>query len=120
VSDYKPSAIDRVKELQLSERYMMGAVEGRESLQEPPSYFLVDSRTRSRTNFANELALYDAAAAAGVRLALEPVDSFYWRYRWSSFDLFALILLVIPPMFAGATLIRRIVQLRRPQYTEAS
>jgi hypothetical protein len=116
-----PSTISDVVELQLAEGYMLGTrgPSQFEPERKPASYFLFDTKTHTKTDFESKAGLNEAAAAVGVKLALEPAADLYYRYRPSWFDLFAFAALVVPPMVAGVLMIRWILRLRRQQYTSA-
>jgi hypothetical protein len=85
-------ALSGVRVLQLAGQYILGGID-RESIdhigyrQGPiDSYFLLDTRTRQRTDFPTYDALRDTASKLSIPLRLERIDVLYWRYRvtWST------------------------------------
>ena len=115
----KEDAVSGVRYLQIAGVYLLGAFDSKYSehfAQDNPTldrYFILDTRTGSRTDFTTDSALREAAAKLGVNLSLEPISKLYSRYRFTWFDIAAALLLVLPPMIAVALLARSILRLRR-------
>ena len=104
--------------LQLEGRYTLGGVDTCypdkwKRNPQPDSYFILDTQTGKRTDFADRRALFLAARKLGIRLDLEPIEEVYRRFRFTWFDVLAGLLLIIPPMVGLALLIRSIIRLRR-------
>ena len=118
VSDQE-DAISGVRNLQISGKYILGDVDshsfehsGRGS-NEVDSYFLLDTATGKRTNFADYESLHRIASEHNIRLNLEPIDSVYSHYRFSWFDVFAGALFVLPPLGAFIGLVFWVSRIRR-------
>jgi hypothetical protein len=108
-----------VRELQVSGRNLLGASDTKWAQHfgqdNPPSnhYFLFDTQTGTRIDFATENELRIAAAKSGITLKLEPISKVYQRYRFTWFDAMAAVLLLLPPIVGLGFLIRSIVHLRK-------
>jgi hypothetical protein len=76
------------------------------------SYFLLDTATHTRSNFANYDALTSAAQTAGIAPHLEPIFLIYSRYRYTWFDFSAIAVALVPLLGVGLLLGRRIWLLR--------
>jgi hypothetical protein len=115
----KEDAVSGVRSLQVAGIYIFGAADSKYSehfAQNNPAldrYFILDTRTGSRTDFTTENALRDTAAKLGIKLNLEPISKVYSRYRFTWFDIAAALLLILPPAIAMALLARSIFRLRR-------
>jgi hypothetical protein len=111
-----------VRELQVSGRNLLGASDSQWfqhfGQDNPPSnhYFLFDTQTGTRIDFATENELRIAAAKSGITLKLEPISKVYQRYRFTWFDATAAVLLLLPPIVGLGFLIRSIVRLRRMHF----
>jgi len=115
----KEDAVSGVRYLQISGPYILGSSDshsfehaGTDS-KEVDSYFLLDTATGKRTNFADYESLHRIATEHNIRLNLEPIDSVYSRYRFSWFDVFVGVLFVLPPMVAFLTLVLWVMRVRR-------
>ena len=113
------AAASGVRLLQVAGAMLLGASDTRYlqhlDQRDPPldRYFLIDTRTGKRADFTSVNDLRDAAAKSGITLTLEPVSTIYDRYRYTWFDLFAVLLLLLPPVIACARLLRSILRWRR-------
>jgi hypothetical protein len=111
-----------VRELQVSGRTLLAASDSQWfqhfGQDNPPSnhYFLFDTQTGTRADFATENELRIAAAKSGITLKLEPISKVYQRYRFTWFDPMAAALLLLPPIVGLGFLIRSIVRLRRMHF----
>jgi hypothetical protein len=76
-------------------------------------FFVIDTVTNKRTEFASEQDLAAWAASHGFKLNLEPIADFYTRYRWTWFDGLAAATLLIPPPIAFWLLARSVLRARR-------
>jgi hypothetical protein len=83
-------------------------------------YFILDTRDGRKTAFTGLDQLKTKATTLGISLRLEPIYSIYSRYRFTSFDHFALCLLVLPPTGAVALLGYWVIRLRRTRTTLAN
>lgn len=112
------NAVDGVRALQVAGRYVLGGSDS-QSYQHPEgsnimdSYFLLDAQTDTRTNFSNYDALHEQAQQLGIALRLEPISVVYSRYRFTWFDVFAGMLLCVPPLVSAWLLCLWIWRLRR-------
>ena len=77
------------------------------------SYFLLDTKTGKRTDFKTYDELRGAAGQLRIPLSLVPIGSLYSKYRFTWFDLFAGLLLVVPPLMGAALLMRWVVRLQK-------
>jgi hypothetical protein len=115
----KEDAVSGVRSIQVAGVYILGAADSRYSehfAQNNPTldrYFILDTRTGTRTDFKTDSALRETASKLGVNLSLEPISKLYSRYRFTWFDIAAALLLVLPPVIAVALLARSILRLRR-------
>jgi hypothetical protein len=88
-----------------------------ENLSAPDSWFLLNTTTGERTDFKTLEGLSDSARQRDITLSLVPIGDLYTKYRFTWFDVFAGVLLVLPPLTAFALLTRWTVRLRRTQAT---
>lgn len=115
----KEDAIDGVRTIQVAMPYRTGATDSKafENLGAAAShldaYFILDTRSRTRTLFRDHTSLEDHARELGIDLKLQPTYVVYSQIRSSWFDGFTLPLLLVPPLIAGIVLIGWIVRLRR-------
>jgi hypothetical protein len=115
----KEDAVSGVRSLQVAGVYIFGAADSKYSehfAQNNPAsdrYFILDTRTGSRTDFTTEAALRDSASKLGISLNLEPIGKVYSRYRFTWFDIAVVLLLVLPPAVALALVARSIFRRRR-------
>jgi hypothetical protein len=123
---YPGGEILGVLTLQVVDPWILGSADskwfsdlGRSSVP-PDRYFLLNAVTGACRDFSNQPALQSAAAASGLALKLEPVDSVFNRYRFTWFDGVALFLLFAPPGIAFVFLLRSILRLRRSGAEEAT
>ena len=111
-------APSEVRVLQLEGRYILGGIDtcyydhfGTSTHLD--SYFILDTQRGKRTDFADRKALSHAAQKLGIQLNLEPISDIYARFRFTWFDVFAGLLLIIPPILGFIFLARSIIRLRR-------
>jgi hypothetical protein len=81
------------------------------------TYFLIDTRNGRRSQFTDMAALRLAAERLHITVSLLPVGDLYSKYRFTWFDAFAAILLIVPPMLGVVWLFRWMLQLRRNRRT---
>ncbi len=105
IDETQRDVVANVRDLQVSGAKILGRTDS-------GSYFLMDTRAGTRSDFGDEHTLQSAAAAQGVRLALEPFATVFDRYRWTLFDLIALLMLLVAPMVAVGLLAREVVRVR--------
>lgn len=112
-------AVAGVRILQVAGKYIMGGSDthastkrGQES-NDVDMYFLIDTQTGKRVDFANYDAIHSAASRLGIQLNLERIDAVYSRYRFTWFDVLVGFLLCLPPLVYVALLARQIRKLRR-------
>ena len=114
-----PDAVSGVRVLQLAGSKILGGAGPIGQYSSPStrnridSYFLLDTAAHTRSNFPNYDALTQAAQAAGISPHLEPIYRVYKRYRYTWFDLCALLLALIPTLGVGFLIARRIRRLHQ-------
>lgn len=115
----KEDAVSGVRHLQVSGNYILGDIDshsfehaGTDS-NAIDSYFLLDTASGKRSNFADYESLRHEAAQHNITLKLEPIESVYSHYRFSWFDVFAGILFVGPPLAAFLVLVFWVRRIRR-------
>jgi len=112
-------AVAGVRELQVAGRYILGGRDSK-SFADPfqekenvDSFFILDTASSKQTKFETYDELRSRAQEFGINLKLEPIHSVYARYRWTWFDLFAVVLFFIPPLVGLALLAWWVWHLRR-------
>ena len=112
-------AIAGVRLLQVAGRYILGGSDSRsfERLEnhseQVDSYFLLDTQLGKQSRFPNYEALRGKAQELGISPNLERVASVYYRYRFTWFDIFVLLLLLVPLLVSALLLLRWILRLRK-------
>jgi hypothetical protein len=107
-----------VRMVQVDGPYILGASDSRasermgENSNQTVSYFLLDTRTGKRDNFATFDELRGVAQQRGIPLKLEPIYVVYSKYRFTWFDGLAAAFLFLPPLVALWLLVRWILHLR--------
>jgi hypothetical protein len=120
---YKPGtqadAISGVRKMQVADSYILGATDSKSfehlGMETAPAdgYVLLDMRLGKALWFSDYDALQRKAREFGVDAVLRPIDAVYSQFRFTWFDGYAVVLLLLPPAGAGVLLIRWIVRLRR-------
>jgi hypothetical protein len=112
-------AVAGVRNLQVAGRYILGGTDsksferlGKDS-NRVDAYFILDTQVGKQTTFQNYDALHQRAVALGIELKLQPINAVYSKFRFSWFDVFAVVLFCVPPVIGGLVLIGWIVRLRR-------
>ena len=118
-SEVRENRVDNVRLMQLAGPYILGGADskyfehlGQES-KAVDSYFLLDTRNATRTDFQTYSQVYDAARQRKIQLQLVPIDSLYSKYRFTWFDALAGILLVGPPLVGMMLLARWALKLKK-------
>lgn len=110
-------AVAGVRALQIAGSYIFGAAHSHTSdfgkSTDVDSFFLLDTATGKRMQFANQQDLSSAAQQVGVKLNLENIQTVYSRYRFTWFDLLVGIILVLPLAAYAFLLIRWILRIRQ-------
>jgi hypothetical protein len=125
VSD-QSDTISGVRELQIAGAYILGGADSQYSAHfgqnNPPMdrYFILNAQTGQHADFPSEDELRIATSKLGISLKLEPIFDVYRRYRFTWFDLVAVLLMVIPPLVAAGLLLWSIMRLRGGRTTLAS
>lgn len=117
----REDAVAGVRVLQVSGDSILGGVdqhasehkESSKATDQITSYFLLDTRSGKRSDFATYDAAARAAQGLGMKLNLEPIQTVYSRYRFSWFDVFVGIILVGPVVLGFFLLVRWVLRLRR-------
>jgi len=119
-SEVHENAVDNVTEMQLAGVYILGGVDSHrrehfeeEDISAPNLWFLLNTKTSERKDFETLEVLKESARRRNIALSLVPIGDLYSKYRFTWFDAFAGVLLVVPPLTAFALLTRRTVRLRR-------
>ena len=112
-------AIAGVRILQVSGRYILGGSDSRSfersdnTARQVDSYFLLDTEFGKHTNFPSYDALRRKAQELGIVLELESIEAVYGRYRFTGFEIFAGLLLCLPPLAGVALLVSWIIRVRK-------
>ena len=112
-------AISGVRTLQVAGHFILGSsdsnwsehLEGNESLID--SFFIIDTTTGKRTTLSDKQALSVAAKQLGIQLDLAPINVVYSKYRFTTFDVFAVFLLLLPPIGTAFFLVKWVARVRR-------
>ncbi len=114
-----PDAVSGVRVIQIAGNKILGGAGPIGQYSSPAtrnridSYFLLDTAAHTRANFANYDALTRAAQPLGIAPHLEPLYRVYKRYRYTWFDLTAILLALVPTLGVGSLIARRIWRLRQ-------
>lgn len=117
----KEDAVSGVRELEISGRYILGGTDSKafEHLGDGEGpvdgYFVLDTELGKRREFRSYEALRQNALQLGIDPQLKPISDVYAKYRFSWFDVFAGLLLILPPIAGLLLLGCWIVRLRRRQ-----
>jgi hypothetical protein len=120
-ADDQENAIDAVRDvvvMELAGPYVLGGADSKrlehfaQDSYAADSYFVLDTRTDERTDFKTYVELREAAQRLGIQPNLVAIDSLYSKYRFTWFDAFAGLLLILPPLIAAALMMRSVVRLR--------
>jgi hypothetical protein len=112
-------AVSGVRRVQVAGPYILGGADSQwfehlsEESDQTDSFFLLDTRTGKRASFASVDELQNAALQRQIRMNLKPIAAVYSRYRFSSFDVLAGLVLCVPPLVRGGMLVRRIRKARQ-------
>ena len=122
----REDAVAGVRSVQVAGRYILGASDthwfGKMEAHgdsDVNRYFLLDTRTNKRTDFASYDAMNRAASQIGIQPHLERIDAVYSRYRFTWFDVLVRYLLCIPPLIYAGLLARQVLKLRRARQVVA-
>ncbi len=112
-------AVAGVRILQVAGQYILGGSDSKaftklaHESNDVDRYFLLDTQTGQRTDFANYDAMHNAVAHLGIQLNLERINVVYSRFRFTWFDVLVGVLLCLPPLSYLALLARQILRLRK-------
>jgi hypothetical protein len=112
-------AVANVRTLQITGRYILGAADSRASehvsdgSNPVDEFFLMDTQAGKHMTFVRYEALEFQAKQLGIQPNLEPINGVYTRYRFSWFDVFAGVLIFVPPLGAMYFLGKWVLKLRR-------
>jgi hypothetical protein len=118
-SEVREDAVNDVTAMQLAGPYILGGVDSHRlehwehDVVTADSWFLLNTKTRERTDFKSIEELKESARRSNITLSLVPIGDLYSKYRFTWFDAFAGALLVVPPLLAFALLTRWTLRLRR-------
>ncbi len=112
--------IDGVRRLQVADPYIFGAVGpddfARQGAPSPENrFFIMDTRSNSRTDYPSLADLDNAARSLRSPLALQPTEAVYNQHRYSRLDLLLGGLLALPPIVVAIILVRLLIGLYRPK-----
>ena len=111
-------AVAGVLVIQVAGRYILGGADTRSfteqgnDMNRVNSYFILDTQPGKKTSYPTIDELRRGTQALGISLNLQPINAVYSKYRYTWFDIFVGILLVIPPLISFAVLALRIRRLR--------
>jgi len=114
-------SIAGVRLLQVSGAYLLGGADSNWSSRvtdrrgdaNVTSYFLIDTQAGHRSEFPTQDELRAAASKAGLSVDLKPIKSVYIKYRYTWFDLAALLIEIVPIAILAVLLGKLILKLRR-------
>ena len=119
-------AIAGVRVLQVAGRYILGGSDNRsfERLEnhseQVDSYFLLDTLLGKQSRFPNYEDLRAKAQELGISPNLERVASVYYRYRFTWFDIFVGLVLLVPLLVSALLLLLWILRLRKVSHIALS
>lgn len=104
-------AIVGVRQLEVRAPYLIGtasadSLHGQSPNPTKPLFFILDSRTGTRTDAVSLTALQSAAQKLGAPLKLSPVKDVYRRNRYDRADLVPLFAFIVPPVLGTWLLVR--------------
>ena len=114
-------AIPGVRLLQVQGRYILGATDSNafrnlgSDTSHVDSYFLLDTQSGKQTTYSNLGELQSATQPLGINVTLVPIYTLYSKYRYTWFDVVALLALLTGPAIAGTLIVRRILRVRKPR-----
>jgi hypothetical protein len=115
----REDAVPGVRQLQVTDRYILGAADTKSfdhlgtNTDQVDSYFILDTQVAKRTEFKDFYVLQQQARSLGIEPKLEPINAVYSRFRFSWFDAFVGLVFLLPPAVGAFLLILWIVRLRR-------
>lgn len=115
----RDDAVFGVRDLQVSGSLIFGARDsgdfGRigQNSTTVDSYFELNTRTGTHTEYSSLAALRERAVAEGVQLNLQPFEEVFGRYRTTWFDYVAGSILLLVPLLGFCFLARWIWRIRR-------
>ncbi|HKQ45858.1 MAG TPA: hypothetical protein VJS47_10740 [Rhizomicrobium sp.] len=107
-----------VSQLQLSGRYMLGALTPDNSY--GGSYFLLDTQSGKRLIFPDFDRLGAALGPLGIKPDLRPIETVYSQYGGRLFGYVVLALMLIPPMFVFVLFCRWVLRIRKSEVLQAT
>jgi hypothetical protein len=117
--DNSNNGIQNVRFLQLADPYIIAASDSKafdhfgQQTAVVDTYSLIDTRNGHRTQFTDVAALRQAAERLHITVSISPIGDLYSKYRFTWFDGFAAILLIVPPALGVVWLFRWTLQVRR-------
>lgn len=115
----RDDAVMGVRELQIAGSYILGAADSKAFAQmttgngEVDTYFILDTKAGKQQRFKNYEARREKASQLGAQLSLQPIYSVYSQNRFTGFDVFTLLLLLLPPLIGASWLLVWVLRLRR-------
>jgi hypothetical protein len=111
-------AVAGVIVVQIAGRYILGGADTRSGpvdgdIDHIDSYFILDTQTGKKNLFSALDELRGSARQLGISLNLQPIAAVYSKYRYTWFDIFVGILLVVPLLIYFIVLAVRIHKLRQ-------
>jgi hypothetical protein len=114
-------SIAGVRLLQVSGAYILGAADSnwssrvtdRKGDSNVSFYFLIDTQAGHRSDFSTQDEFRMAASKAGLSVDLKSINSVYIKYRYTWFDLLAVILEIVPILIFAVLFGQLILKLRR-------
>jgi hypothetical protein len=112
-------AVAGVRVLQVAGRYILGGSDSRSfqrsenQSEQIDSYFLLDTQIGKQTRLPSYEALRAKVRELGITANLERISSVYYRYRFTWFEVFAGLLLLLPPLVSALVLLRWTLRLRK-------
>jgi hypothetical protein len=115
----REDAVSGVRTLQVSGQYILGGTDSKgfehlgKNVDTVDGYFVLDTRLGKRDRFASLEALRQKAGELGIAANLQPINDVYGGFRFTWFDVFAGLLLCLPPLAAFLLLGRWVLRVRR-------
>jgi hypothetical protein len=116
-----PERVSGVRRMQVAGPFILGTEDRNwfanlgKDVKDESNFFVIDTRTRARREFASESELAAYASQNGASLALKPIADVYDQYRFTWFDALAGVALLLLPMLAFCWLVWLVARAKRKE-----
>lgn len=101
--DDRSDAVNDVTMIHLAGPLILGATNSSITNGEAPGYadgyFILDTRVGTLKKYVAEFEFLRDTKGLGISQSLQPIEAVYYQNRYTCFDLFALLLGIIPPTY---------------------